>query len=653
MALPSRPRSAALAHVEALDGLRGVGVAAVLLFHGTTSAPGGYLGVDLFFVLSGFLITTLLVRERASTGGIDLVAFWARRARRLLPAMLLVVAAVVAMASAGALEAGEALRGDAVATLTYWANWRFVAEGTDYFAAFRAPSPLQHAWSLAIEEQWYLVWPPIVMLVLPRLSRRAVVIGVAGLAVASALAMVALSGDATRAYYGTDARVQALLVGALAALLVDRRPVTDGRSGRTVALAGAVAAIPVAAMLWQADGSATWMYRGGFSAFALLSAVVVVAATVPGGPVARALRLPPLTALGRISYGLYLWHWPLNLWLTPDRTGLGGWPLFAVRTGAALVVATTSYHLVEQPIRTGRRIARRPVAVAAVAVALVVGAITLPLPETVIGPSTPSGQSSAAAQAFEDFSPPDDEPAVPASALDTAARPLRGDRPARILVVGDSVGWTLSQWLGPVEGATVMTGSLIGCGAHPAPIRVGDRVVELEGEGGASCDGAAAFWAARVAAESPDVVVLMLGAWEVYDREDPALGRLDVGSPGWHDWMVDGLEDVAARLARQTPARIVIPEVPCFAEDELQLGTSAAARNDAGRVAAVNRAIDDLVARHPDRLARVPMRAWLCVGDAAIDERDGVELRPDGVHFDPASARLTWEQWLIPRLEDL
>ena len=142
-----------LPHLPALDGLRGVAVVAVVLFHATTLAPGGYLGVDLFFVLSGFLITSLLVREHRVHGAVDLPAFWGRRARRLLPALLLVVLVVVVVTSAGWAGSDAApVRGDAFASLTYWANWRFIAEGSDYFTAFEAPSPLRHTWSLAIEE---------------------------------------------------------------------------------------------------------------------------------------------------------------------------------------------------------------------------------------------------------------------------------------------------------------------------------------------------------------------------------------------------------------------------------------------------------------------------------------------------------------------
>jgi peptidoglycan/LPS O-acetylase OafA/YrhL len=202
-----------LRYMPALDGLRAVAVAGVLLYHGdVTWARGGYLGVDAFFVLSGFLITTLLLAEWRTNGAIDLVDFWRRRARRLLPALFLVLGAVALFAATWApTDTLERLRGDAFATLGYVANWRFIWSSDSYFAQFSSPSPLQHVWSLAIEEQFYLVWPPafLVLLRVTGGSRRAVLGITAGLAAGSALLMAVLftpGADPSRVYYGTDTR---------------------------------------------------------------------------------------------------------------------------------------------------------------------------------------------------------------------------------------------------------------------------------------------------------------------------------------------------------------------------------------------------------------------------------------------------------------
>ena len=222
-------------HQPALDGLRGVAVVAVLLYHGGVSAAGGgFLGVDVFFALSGFLITSLLLAERASTGRIDLKAFWGRRARRLLPALLVVLVFVAVYAAVFA-RPGELdrIRQDGLSTLLYLANWRMIFGGQSYFESFEAPSPLRHTWSLGIEEQWYLVWPLVVALVLAwwrGAGRRALGVMCAVLAAASAVAMAVLASgadDPSRAYYGTDARAQGLLLGALLAVV----PLRSGRCG--------------------------------------------------------------------------------------------------------------------------------------------------------------------------------------------------------------------------------------------------------------------------------------------------------------------------------------------------------------------------------------------------------------------------------------
>jgi peptidoglycan/LPS O-acetylase OafA/YrhL len=405
-----------------LDGLRGVAVTAVVLFHsGIHLVRGGLLGVDIFFVLSGYLITGLLLDEWRRTRTLSLRGFWERRARRLLPALFAVLAVVTLVwQRAGSPDDVQTVRGDALATLLYVANWHSVLAAHGYFTLFAAPSPLLHTWSLAVEEQFYLVWPLVAWLVLTRLRSARVLVWAAALgACASAGAMVGLSLaglGADRLYYGTDTRVQALLVGAalVTGLHLSGRDLAGHRFGveggplgapepatelggwprRALSMAGVLAAGLLTWMCTSVDGRSAWLYRGGFLLVAVAVAVVITAIVLmPYGPLARGLTVLPLVALGRVSYGLYLWHWPVIVLLDEDRTGLAGWRLTAGRLVAILAVSALSYHLLERPIRERRWRTPRPwFAVPALTAALVVALVATPLPS---GPSLRSAFDAA------------------------------------------------------------------------------------------------------------------------------------------------------------------------------------------------------------------------------------------------------------------
>jgi peptidoglycan/LPS O-acetylase OafA/YrhL len=337
-------------------------------------ARGGYLGVDLFFVLSGFLITTLLLEEWVGTNRISLVAFWGRRAKRLLPALFLVVAALALYLvlngnfggpGANGLVDLSGLRGDSIATLLYVNNWHQIFTNQSYFAQFSAPSPLQHTWSLAIEEQFYLVWP-LVLLLLLRVRRRSwrgtgVAVTV-GLGVLSSILMAVMfhpGSDPSRVYYGTDTRLFDLMAGAAIAFVAAARPQPKPQARRTLNVVGPIAAA-VLAVFWITAGTAgglptNFMFEGGFLLCAGLAGLVVADArlTEPG-TFSRGLAWSPLHFLGTISYGIYLWHWPVIVYLNGSRTGLSTWPLDLLRILVTLAVATASYYLVERPIRRAR-----------------------------------------------------------------------------------------------------------------------------------------------------------------------------------------------------------------------------------------------------------------------------------------------------------
>ncbi len=354
----NRPR---MVHQPALDGIRAVSVLAVLLFHG--EAPGfggGYVGVSVFFTLSGFLITSLLIAEHDVTHGIDVSGFYVRRAKRLLPASLLCIAAIAVMAAVTDVFAGVAnLRRDLIGALFQVANWVFLAGDGSYQQLFAdaagQASPVEHYWSLAIEEQFYWVWP-VVFVGIARVGRthRGRTIVVAGLTTLFAIASPAIAAvwGPDAAYWATPARAAEILAGALAAFLVAGRQLSPRWH---LVAAGALAALCASFMLFPSvDGPA---YRGALPLVGATSALLIVGLQVPG-PVRSALSIAPLAWLGRISYGVYLYHWPVFVGVDSPRVDLDDVPLFVVRMVITLALAQLSYSLFERPIRNG--LVRRP-----------------------------------------------------------------------------------------------------------------------------------------------------------------------------------------------------------------------------------------------------------------------------------------------------
>ncbi len=346
-------------HSPALDGIRAVGMLFMLGYHGELPwTAGAFLALSQFFTLSGFLITGVLLRNHLRPGG-NLRGFWERRARRLMPAAFIALAGIMVFgATVATRQQARGLPAQVAAAATWTANWQFVISHTSYINLFAAPSPVQHFWSLAIEEQFYLLLP-VGLFFLVRRTRSPLVIGgmLGGLALLSSAWMAALyyhGASLDRLYYGTDTRVSELLVGATLGVVVWHKGLDfSERMRQVLAVAGVVA---FAATIWcfvnvpLADGP---IWRGGFLLFSLLSCVVILAVLAGRGPLVALLAWGPLPAIGRLTYGLYLYHWPIFLWLTEDRTGLSRWPLFVVRVALTFAVALLSYHLVERPIMRG------------------------------------------------------------------------------------------------------------------------------------------------------------------------------------------------------------------------------------------------------------------------------------------------------------
>ena len=360
--------------MSGLDGLRGLALLGVLLFHADGALTGGYLGVDLFFVLSGFLITSLLLAEHRDTGTIALGAFWVRRARRLFPALLSLMPVVALYGRYFAkTEELRNVRAQALAALAYVANWQAIYQHKSYWELFSAPSPLEHTWSLSIEEQFYVVWPLLVALVLRKGSPR-VLLGVClALAAVAMFAMIRLydPGDSTRVYLGTDTRMSGIVLGAAFATLVSPQRGFGAKTVRALDLAGGLAVVGLGVAWCTLRGTDAFLYRGGFW-LTELGALVLIACALCGerSVVARALSIRPLTWLGTISYGVYLWHWPVNVFLSTERTHLHGLPLHALRFALTFAIALISYRFLEQPIRRHGVPFKRPLVIVPAAVAL-------------------------------------------------------------------------------------------------------------------------------------------------------------------------------------------------------------------------------------------------------------------------------------------
>ncbi|MDO5739183.1 MAG: acyltransferase family protein [Ornithinimicrobium sp.] len=349
--------------IPGLDGLRAIAVIGVLIFHFTPSVlPGGYLGVDVFFVLSGFLITTLLLREVDTKGRIDLLGFWRRRARRLLPALVLVV---LVSTSVARLVGGDLLVGigrQALGALTFTTNWLEILAGASYFHS-TSPILFINFWSLAVEEQFYLVWPLalIIALALTR-SVRQLILLVAGIGVASTIAMAVLftpGVDATRVYYGTDTHLMGLMAGAAFAVAwADPRHRAGLRSGvwrrwRWAAVLGALLGL-VGLMRWMEESDAL-TFRGGILLASLLTVVLIAGLLESGSLWRRLMHLRPLVWVGERSYGIYLWHWPILVImgaLIPYAPGTGhGMVVVGTALVLTLTISALSFRYVEQPVR--------------------------------------------------------------------------------------------------------------------------------------------------------------------------------------------------------------------------------------------------------------------------------------------------------------
>ncbi|MEI6497313.1 MAG: acyltransferase family protein [Actinomycetota bacterium] len=661
-----------IAYQPALDGLRAVAVALVLVFHGGfTWMSGGYVGVSVFFTLSGYLITTLLLVEHQRNGELDLAAFYARRMKRLLPASLAVLASITLLAGLGAFRWDESLRRDLLGSLFQVENWVKLVGKASYAdltnATFGRVGPLEHYWSLAIEEQFYWVWP-LTMLGLVRLTRRwrnptrarcGLIVTMAVFAVASA-PLIAHHWGPNVAYWATPARIGEILVGAaLAAIL----------HVRSVDLPGAtwVGSVCLAVVVWAAT---TWAsgsglaYQGWLGVFAVATAGLIWALRSPG-PLRAAFSWRPLVFLGTISYGIYLYHWPVFALVTSNRFGgLGRAPLFALRVAITLALSVVSYRLLEQPVRR-RELAPRRVAAGAGALTAVLAAaivvVVIPVPALGSSSITASGQQASAIEAVNGtLAPLATTGAANAATVTTVATVVGSpagtvasnpdttvgvpavSRPVRIVVVGDSTamvtGDGLTDWANDhLDVARVGMAAAPGCGF----IRDGkiptDGAIDFAGACKRVLD---KLLPDVLAQQKPDVVMLMVSMRDVEDRMwntsegaispfDPRfVTRLTASYTAMADWLIaHGVPRIAWVLAP-------VPTSP-FGPDQRKM-------LDPARYEVQYNVIRSLAAKYPSVVRVVDLNAWLTSTRLTRD----LTVRPDGLHWSPEAARWVCDTYL-------
>ena len=461
--------------VPALDGLRLIAIAAIVIYHANpTWLPGGYFGVTVFFVLTGYLTTLSLERMIARDGGLDYPRYVIGRVRRLLPSMLVVVGAVAVLAAIFSPALLPKVKSDAVPALLFFENIYYIVRNVSYFAAAGLPSPLTHLWFVGVTMQFYLVWP-LLLLLLSRIFRRrsSAIKVVAVLALASAVAMAALydpMGDTNRIYYGPDTRAAELLVGALCALVTrgrgwDLARIAKGTGRRSRSktidppswaydLAGVAALAGIGVMMVTLNGYSEFTYRGGTFLAALLAAVAIGVVCRPSGSVlSLVLGLRPLAAAGARGFALYLWHYPLLLIMNPaTRTTELPWWGWALELLAIVAAAELSYRLVERgtgaPVALGQSRLALGLEAAALAGVLAVSVAPIQAEQTGVPVDQQGGQSGVAfdpeTQGY-DLSGTYLAGTSFASAVDTINRlnydvdVETGATDAQVLLVGDSV----------------------------------------------------------------------------------------------------------------------------------------------------------------------------------------------------------------------
>lgn len=619
-------------YVRAFDGFRGVGAIVVLIgnsefINGSNRFAGSWLVVDMFFVLSGYLITSLLLAEHQGSPDhrINLPAFWARRVRRLGPPLVITLVGVALYARLLAPDYQRYdIRWDGVATLFEVMNWRVILTEHNYWSQFLPMSPLKHAWSLSIEEQFYVLWPLIVAAVLAwrRRPKAVLVVSVIGavLSTATMIILEARGNPITRLYEGTDTRAAAVLMGSgLAAMRMHLGPRRWHATMRSRIVAGYIAVVPMA-ILWIVLPATTRIaFKGWITVAGLLATIVIasIADAASTGLLTRAFHTKLLVELGKTSYGLYLFHWPIFMWLNSDRTGLSGVPLLLLRCAVSITAAWLSLRYVETPIRKGALSGRR----ARAAVPAGFGIAILALAVGTYGAAPPPSSDWH----FETVHAKTPDAPLVMFAGDSVPMYLAAEARSQVDQLGIDVGNVA------IEGCHVLFGV--------GPIRDPEGRVRDD----TACGGEGRF-VQGTRAYRPDVTVILFG--RLPNDEVLLNGQwLLPCTPGYDQAFRARMNELIGDF-RSTGGKVVLVSTP---GSSVSWVLDAAPPGMAERLSCMNDHLKE-IAKDTPGVGYVDLNAYICPQpNACKDTIDGIDLRPDTSHFMGDSAALI-NHWLIPKV---
>ncbi len=670
-----------------LDGLRALSVIAVILYHaGFGWMGGGFFGVEVFFVVSGYLITSLLLDEREGSGRISLGQFWLRRARRLLPALFTMLFAVAIWARfAGSAEQVSTLRRDLPWSIFYLGNWGQILGKTAYFSTGDPPL-LRHLWSLAVEEQWYLMWPLVFVAAWMFGGRRLAPRGL--FFVLLAVAMMALtfwlhsnSGDpntisvlgnqADRTnfmYLGTFTRSSGLLLGAGCAFLWRpwRNGLTVATPGRLLDPIGAAAVAGLGCIMAVANLTEGYVYQWLLALVSLLSMIAIAVVVHPDAEGFRAIMSwPPLVEVGKRSYGLYLWHWPIFVIGKIYHTG--DWLRFVVGMAATVVISEICYRFIETPIRHGvigqwvsamrhdqgeRRAVRQRLSVAMATTMLGVSGLLVSFYAGVeqfdpaaggeeVQFSLPAQSTTTTTVALQDTATVASElPGVTTTSSAPATTTTLAELPRTLAIIGDSQAHSLAINMpdGIEETFTIEDGSFEGCGVHVE----GNVISERQGfrRSFSDCLGFEDKWERSATRSNADVALVVLGAWDVFDIETEA-GVIGFDTATGDAVFLDQLQ-LGIDAIKRAGTHVALLEIPCMRPKDVD-GAGVPAlpeRGDDARVEHLNDLLREAAAGDPDHVTFVVGPAQWC-GDEAISTDLG--YRWDGIHYYQQGVNLVME----------